>query len=261
MPKQPKKRVEKDSNMRKIDRPCGRGETEQTTKEIQEWLCLNGIELECDGDYGPVTQSAVRRFQRLHGFEENGIVSPNVFECLMMPIRNALGSINPEGHTFGSMTVAVAEQHLKNRPRELENRNLGPWVRLYCCGNDGSNWAWCAGFATFIIAQAAKNMGCRPPLKSTVSCDNLAHQAMGKGLLLKGLEAKGNVRPGDVFLNWSRPGDWNHTGVVLAVDGDVVTTAEGNTNAGGSRNGTRAMKRLRGFNEKRDFIALHKLEG
>ena len=55
------------------------------------------------------------------------------------------------------------------------------------------------------------------------------------------------ILPGDLFLVQSRKGDWVHVGIVGAVrnGGREIGTIEGNTNAGGSREGLYVLERNR----------------
>jgi len=61
----------------------------------------------------------------------------------------------------------VARAHLKAHPVEVGGDNRGPWVRAYMSGNDGSDWLWCAGFVTAIVAQAASLLGTATPTPGT----------------------------------------------------------------------------------------------
>ena len=50
-------------------------------------------------------------------------------------------------------------------------------MRLYTQGHEGAPWAWCAGFVSFLMRQAAETLGLDPPIRGSVSCDSLAAQA------------------------------------------------------------------------------------
>src|SRR5438046_1958426 len=86
-------------------------------------------------------------------------------------MRRALKPIAPNGRTLGQLALAYAQQHLKQSPREVGKPNCGPWVRLYMDGNEGEQWFWCAGFATFCIRQASQTLDQKMPvLRSFAVC-------------------------------------------------------------------------------------------
>ena len=60
------------------------------------------------------------------------------------------------------------------------------------------------------------------------------------------------IKPGDIFLLQKSPNDWTHTGIVIAVTGDVIETIEGNTNIAGSHNGNAVMNRIRNFKRRKN---------
>jgi hypothetical protein len=68
---------------------------------------------------------------------------------------------------------------------------------------------------------------------------------MIKNHYLKELE---RIQPREIFLNVRvRDKDWTHTGIILNREGDWIHTIEGNTNAGGSREGMEVRQRMRNF--------------
>ncbi|MBU2552169.1 MAG: CHAP domain-containing protein [Proteobacteria bacterium] len=240
---------------------CKRGDLDsQIVREVQEWLCLHGLRLSPDGDFGEITERAVKEFQAGYpGLVAEGIVQEDTLERLRHPLKVADLPLARQT-SLGNQVVMRAKQHLKVHPREVGGQNKGPWVRLYCQGHDGTPWAWCAGFVSYIVASACREFGVRNPLKYTMSCDNLADQAQRLGILANGPET--GPRPGDIFLNVSprNKRDWVHTGIVTGVDGGEVRTIEGNTNDDGSREGYEVCTRRRAI-APRDFVLLSKLGG
>jgi len=226
-------------------------------KLFQEWLSLNGFGVCVDGDFGSATDYAVREFQRRNRLKVDGIVGKNTFSKLIIPITNALKRISPDEKSLGEMVVAYAEQNLKENPREMGRQNSGPWVRLYMKGKEGPEWAWCAGFACFILRQACLSLGVRIPLKTSISCDTLAANAKGNGIFLKEskITDKSQITPGSFFLKRRTSTDWVHTGIVVRANDEVFETIEGNTNDEGSREGYEVCRRIRGY-RKKDFILI-----
>ncbi|UAW08075.1 hypothetical protein [Myxococcus phage Mx4 ts27htf-1hrm-1] len=244
-------------------RDVRKGSLSLDVRRVQEWLTLHGLPVKCDGDFGPKTQEAVKAFQARARVPPDGIVDALTFGLLAAPLRAALdipaALPPPAGATrLGQVVAALALQHAKQHPREVGGPNSGPWVRLYMDGNQGAAWAWCAGFATFVVRQAAQVLALTCPVTRTYSCDVLAQDAQRTGRFLAQPDsdsARAKVTPGCLFLRRKAPGDWDHTGVVVGREGDVLHTVEGNTNAEGSREGVEARQRtrhLRGL----DFVLL-----
>ena len=123
-------------------------------------------------------------------------------------------------------------------------------------GREGADWAWCAGFVTFVMAQATESMNVAMPIEGSFSCDSLAAQARTAGLFVAEREAMEKaVAPGSVFLVRRTATDWTHTGIVAQAADGTFDTIEGNTNDDGHREGFEVCSRSRGFKGK-DFIRL-----
>ncbi len=225
-------------------------------KRVQEWLTLHGCGVAIDGGFGSVTKRAVQRFQTNAGLEATGIVDHATFERLVQPMTTALAPVmNRDVLTIEDATMAYARSHLKLHPIEVGGQNRGPWVRLYMRGREGTDWAWCAGFVTFVMAQAAESMNVPMPIEGSFSCDSLAAQARTAGLLVAEREAMEKVVPGSLFLVRRTATDWTHTGIVAQAADGTFDTIEGNTNDDGHREGFEVCSRSRGFKGK-DFIRL-----
>lgn len=236
--------------------PYQRGLRGKKAALVQEWLTLQGFPTLIDGDFGPATEKAVKRFQESQGVGVDGIVDQNTFTALTAPMVRALTEIPGDGKTFNELILAYANQHLAEHPREVGRQNCGPWVRLYMKGNQGSDWLWCAGFVCFILIQAAATLNKSMPFEPTFSCDVLAERAKGKGLFVseRALDPTAML-PGSIFLVRRIPGDWIHTGLVIAFDNDSFETIEGNTNDEGHNEGYEVCRRDRGYRSK-DFIKI-----
>lgn len=239
-----------------FDGEIGVGARGRRARLVQEWLCLHGVNVVVDGRYGPATAAAVRAFQSRAALRATGTVNRTTFEAMLAPLAAARRPL-PAGPGLGSMTVAYAEQHLGQHPREIGGQNMGPWVRLYMKGNEGSAWPWCAGFACFVLGQAAATLAAEPPVAASFSCDLLASDATTRGCFLPGSRVRTarDVPVGSLFLSRRVAGDWVHTGIVAAVDGDTFETIEGNTNDAGDREGYEVCRRVRGLRGK-DFIVV-----
>lgn len=224
---------------------------------MQEWLTLHGAGVVVDGAFGPATEAAVRAFQRRRSLAPSGVVNRATFEALVAPMRRATLPAGAPAATLGRAVVATARRHLAEHPRETGGANRGPWVRLYMDGNEGKDWPWCAGFATWVLRQAAQEAGVPAPVGRTYSCDELAAFAEDGNCFCRGTRtARADVGPGSLFLSRERAGDWTHVGIVLRTTPEWFETIEGNTNDDGSREGHEVVKRTRGW-EGKDFVLVN----
>lgn len=228
----------------RLTAPLALGASGDAVRRVQEWLTLGRIGVSIDGQFGPATDTAVRTLQQQQSLTANGIVDDVTYSALVSPIAAALAPI-ASSSSLGNDIVACGEQHIAQHPREIGGQNRGPWVRLYMNGEEGSEFPWCAGFACFVMRQAAA--GRSLPFTPSVSCDEIAQSAKQRGLFREGGSiTPEEIRPGSFFLVRRATGQgWHHTGIVVAADEQTVTTIEGNTNDDGSREGYEAIKRVR----------------
>lgn len=231
-----------------------RGDKSSLVRLPQEWLCLHDIRVAIDGDFGPATERALRAFQTGRALEPTGSLDVVTWEILVAPMRKALTPLRDPLPPLGRSLVLVAEQHLASKPREVGGPNMGPWVRYYTRGREGREWRWCAGAVSRWLDQAVDVVR---PIRGSLSCDELATQAKVGGRFIDGdsNDAAG-VAPGDLFLlRGKTPGDWIHTGLVVGVEPETVTTIEGNSNQPGSVDGDGVYRRVRA-RTRLDFIRM-----
>jgi len=240
-----------------LDKICKKGSKGRKVKLIQEWLCLHGFHVYIDGDFGPATDYAVRKFQRKKKLKADGVIGKTSFTELVKPMTMAIISASRVKKSLGQMAVYYAKQHLKQHPREIGGQNKGPWVRLYMTGNEGRAWPWCAGFISFILKQASRSLKISTPVKTSFSCNTLAANAKRKGIFIDGskIKDKSQITPGSIFLSRKTASNWVHAGIVIQVDDEVFHTIEGNTDDKGSREGHEVCRRIRGY-KKKDFILI-----
>jgi hypothetical protein len=240
-----------------LSNPLKLGDKNPKVRLIQEWLSLNGVSVSLDGDFGPATEAAVKRFQTKHSLQSDGIVEEKTFEALTKPMANVLKTISKDGESIASLTLKYAEQHLKEHPREIGGQNMGPWVRLYMDQHQGTAWPWCAGFACFLMKQACKDLGKELPFTPSYACTYMATSADQKKILLREPKPadRQKIKPGSIFLVQQTSTMWQHTGIVSSVGNNYFHTIEGNTNDDGSPEGYEVCERVRGFN-RMDFILL-----
>lgn len=255
---------QKEINIPATQRRFGSNRKKEVMK-IQSWLTLfairnpeSGTATAIDGDFGPATEQAVKRFQYIHNITSNGIVTQDTFKLMCANMIDAFEK-PLQSTSFRDLIIEAAENHLLRTPQELVIKgqsNSGPWVRSYMDGNDGSPWFWCMGFVQTIIDQAASalNKNFRTLMPQTYSCDTLGMHGLHNGLLFRYQKIRRNevtVQPGDIFLYQKSKFDWTHTGIIIDIEDDTFTTIEGNTNHEGSRNGIAVMKRTRNFRKSK----------
>jgi peptidoglycan hydrolase-like protein with peptidoglycan-binding domain len=224
---------------------------------IQGWLVLHGFGLGADGEFGPATVRRVREFQATKGLPVTGSVDQVTYDELTAPMRAALGAL-PRAATLGTTIVAYARQHLAARPREVQAfPNDGPWVRLYMDGNEGEDWPWCAGFATFVMQQACAAAGAARPVRRTYLCDDMATDARSNGTFLAspGPAARRRITPGSFYLRraTSGPLEYSHAGIVIEADGDTLRSIEGNTSGKAGTAMAYVFERVQDYSRK-DFV-------
>jgi len=233
------------------------------TKEIQEWLCLHGIPTRIDDIYGPKTKRALDMFAETR-YELFYATGASIILMLDEPLRKVTEipdtlyqrSVN----TISVLVRNIAALHLKAKPREVGGQNMGPWVRYYTRGQEGKPWKWCSGFVCTILDQAyyirnrkaTKNFKTSPFI-FTLSCDNLARQAVTNNLLTNPLispNRQHKVKKGQIFLiPGNAEGDWIHTGIVNKVYKTCFETIEGNATDMINDEADRVCKRIRNITD------------
>ncbi|MEZ5101351.1 MAG: peptidoglycan-binding protein [Thermoleophilia bacterium] len=241
-----------------LDRTYREGAGGLEVRLIQSWLRLSGYVVAVDREFGSATATAVRAFQADRGLPANGVVDQATYDALTEPMRRAIRLSGPGTSSLGTLVVATAQRHLAADPREVGGANRGPWVRLYMDGNEGPDYPWCAGFATYVLGQACRSAG-RDPVVRTYLCDDIARwgKAVGAFLPSPGRPARRRITPGSVFLKRAQTGDleYAHCGIVVEADRDAFTTIEGNSNDDGSFDGYEVCAGTRGY-DRMDFVLI-----
>jgi len=242
--------------------PKKKGDCDYDCGRVQEWINLQkffyqdfNISISIDDDFGGATEAGVMAFQKYKNIEITGIVNKETWNSLVEPMKLAFSKLKfPLNTSIQDRIVQYAKNQLKYHPVELKS-NLGPWIRAYCFGKDGSAYAWCAGFVTTIVDLAADVNGkeVRDYIKASLSCDMILNDAISgnRGQThLRNNQLRENpdlIKPGDLFLviNKRNEMDATHIGIIIDVNEYVMTTIEGNTNDEGSRDGYEVCQRYR----------------
>lgn len=223
----------------------------------QEWLTFHGFGTVIDGAFGSATELAVKSFQATQKLPQTGKIDAGTQSALLAPLNAVQRPIAVGGKSLPQLYVAYAQQHLKAHPLEIGGQNRGPWVRLYMGGNEGDAWLWCAGFATWVLRQASTAMGVKMPHPYNFGCDTLAVTAKHNKLFIPVNKPAdiSLVKPGFLFVIRQSNNHWSHIGVVESVQGEGMSTIEGNTDHNGSSNGYEVCRRTRTVVGK-DFLVV-----
>ena len=226
---------------------------------VQGWLSLGGFHVAVDGEFGGTTEEVVAAFQTKRGLPVTGVVDGATWAALTAPMAAALRPI-PKRTSLGALVVAYAQQHLKQHPLEIGGPNSGPWVRLYTDGKEGAEYPWCAGFASFIVKQAADTLGVAPPVPRTLAVDVLAANAGSRFVAGSSPGAQSRLKPGTIFMQLARGSErqkykYRHTGLIVKPGPTSMMTIEGNTNDDGSADGYEVCARTRTYGDM-DFVVL-----
>lgn len=234
----------------------------KAVRRLQEWLHIHERVTPIDGDFGDSTSDQLKAFQAANGRPATGQLDPETWALLTAPMRHALAKVEmPPGTALEDTVVAIARQHVAQRPIEVGGNNCGPWVRLYMQGREGSAQAWCAGFVSFVVAQAARDLNVKVAFKRQVWVPSLAEDAQQSGRFVAAKEVDtpvkraSKLRPGHIFVIKGSDPPWTHTGFVLAVNDKSFDTLEGNVGGDSGINGPNARQGNYAFGDK-DFLRL-----
>jgi lysozyme family protein len=233
-------------------------ENDPNVKLFQERLTELGFSLGvADGDFGAVTEAAVRLFQARAAtpdgepVEIDGVVGPDTWAALFGPesLPDRTGPGVASDHAKVVLEVAADEVGVRESPL---GSNRGRRVEEYQSSVDPAlaGQAWCMCFVYWCFKQAAARGG----FENRVPKTGGVHFAWRKSgdlpngvKVVKAADAQRNpnlIEPGMVF--YIRTSDTSgHCGIVVESVNGRLETIEGNTNNGGSREGIGVFRRTR----------------
>jgi hypothetical protein len=196
--------------------------------------------------FGPNMKQAVQLFQARHvdkqgrPLKADGEVGSLTWEALFgeASVPSADAATDP----FLAQVLTVARGEEARHVREVPpNSNRGTDVEMYLkrVGVE-PGLAWCCAFVYYCFDEAAKAQGRSNPMFRTAGC--LAHwngaPSAGARRIMKSqaVADPGRIQPGMVFI-MDFGGGAGHTGLIERVQGGLITTIEGNTDASKTREG------------------------
>ena len=206
-----------------------------------------------DGTFGPQTASAVRlfqaRFSDLDGapLQIDALVGSLTWAALFG--RESVPSSSATGNALLGAVLRVAASQVGVR-EDPPGSNRGPEVDGYLrsVGLDPTkaSYPWCAAFVYACFEKAAKATSRKNPVARTAGALDLWEKAPAAARITAGKAHldESQVKPGQVFvIDVGTPGGDGHTGIVERVEAGKLTTIEGNSNEGGSREGIGVFRR------------------
>lgn len=206
-----------------------------------------------DGDFGPETEAAVRLFQ-MRFPDQNGQPLKvdgqvgSITWASLFGLESVSQTLNTNRPLLKQVLKVALSQigHMENPLGSNRGAEVDKYIR--CVGlnpNDGS-YAWCMCYVYWCFAQAAKQTGTENPCIKTAGVRDHWNKAKRNGIRLvlpgEAVQDTNLVQPGQLFC-LAYKGITGHIGFVEKVEGGILTTIEGNTNPGGSREGVGVFRR------------------
>jgi Putative peptidoglycan binding domain/CHAP domain len=206
-----------------------------------------------DGVFGAQTEEAVQLFQARSADQFgnplaiDGRVGPATFAALFaaeVPVATQGGT------PVQQKAIEIALSQVGNMENPLGS-NRGPevdgYLRSVGLNPAGGSFPWCAAFVYFCFQQAATQLGVANPAiqdAGVLDCWNKAGRmpvhriAASEAITIPSL-----IKPGMVFV-LKTGASTGHMGLVEKVQGNRLTTIEGNTNVSGAREGIGVFERV-----------------
>lgn len=199
-----------------------------------------------DPSFGPKMREVVRLFQTRNvdgdgrSLKQDGEVGSLTWEALFGE-NSVVVSTVPDGDFLASVLAIAAGEEAKQVREQPKNSNKGPEVSAYLRrAGARPGLAWCCAFVYWCFDEAAKLHKRENPMVKTAGCLNHWNRAQSRGAkrILKSQASSDPslIKAGMIFII-DHGGGLGHTGLIEKVDGGLITTIEGNTDASKTREG------------------------
>ena len=218
--------------------------------QLNQSLSLpNGSAPKLDEDnpeFGPMVAQAVKLFQAQHVDAEgrplkpDGQIGPITWGILFG--HDTVPSVVAAPSDYFARILQIAGAEADTNVREVPaNSNRGPRVQQYQArAGSPTGLAWCCSFVYWCYDEAAKAVGRTNPMLKTASCISHWAGAVGAGatrmMRAKAIADPSILAPGMIFI-MDHGGGFGHTGIIERVNGGLLATIEGNTDASKTREG------------------------
>jgi hypothetical protein len=241
------------NELKKLTKIYKKGDIGPDILKIKEWLKLwqlnqNYIDIiiDCKNNFDDKTETVLKEIQTFINIEPTGVVDEITWYYLTNPMNKAFSTESYSLNNLREKMKYFALKHLQYHSCELLKDNIGPWVRSYMDGNQGTLYYWCQGFVCTILDQTYSSIGKKFTdfYLNTFTCQDFRESAKKNNLLYTSkelCEEKYVPSCGDMVLyivNETKIA--HHVEIlyeVLDKNSGTMLTIGGNTNFLGNTNG------------------------
>jgi hypothetical protein len=219
----------------------------------------DSIRLDTDDPiFGSKTVEAVMLFQARNvdaagrPLVQDGEIGPLTWHALFYDNEHDVACA-PPSRFLASVVAVAAGEVVKNVREHPRNSNCGPEVEAYLKSvNVPPGYSWCCAFVHWCFDAAARLAGRENPMPKTGGClDHWNRCQEAKAARINAYDARNNpslVMPGMIFIMDHGSG-LGHTGIIESINGGLLHTIEGNTDASKTREGGGVYRLVRKVTE------------